>query len=80
MKRTGDGEYDMVGPKKAAPASAATTALLTIPFESDTLDPLKTRVRASLSLGHTHLYFDASFLMWMTKLGSESVGFKKRRQ
>lgn len=62
----------MVKLKETAHTAAATTALLTIPTEGETLDSFKTGVRAALSSDQTHLYVDTSFLMWMTKLGTQS--------
>lgn len=40
-----------------------------ITLESETPDAFTDRLRSSLSRGDTHVYFDTSFLMWLTKVG-----------
>ena len=46
--------------------------VLTIPSVTEGSADFKTRLAALISEPSTHIYIDASFLMWMTKIGSRS--------
>ena len=46
--------------------------VLTIPSVTESSSDFKERLVALISEQSTHIYIDASFLMWMTKIGSRS--------
>lgn len=51
---------------------AARTPLLTIPCETEDSAAFKARLLALIKDDSAHIYVDTSFLMWMTKIGSQS--------
>jgi PIN like domain len=46
--------------------------ILTIPCETEDSDAFKSRLLKLIRDERTHIYVDTSFLMWMTKIGSQS--------
>jgi PIN like domain len=48
------------------------TPLLTIPRETEDSAAFKARLSVLINEEKTHIYVDTSFLMWMTKIGSQS--------
>lgn len=46
--------------------------ILTIPFEAEDSAAFKSRLLSLIEDAKTHIYVDTSFLMWMTKIGSQS--------
>lgn len=46
--------------------------ILTIPCETETFDAFRSRLSLLIRDDKTHIYIDTSFLMWMTKIGSQS--------
>ena len=50
----------------------ARTPILTIPSETEGAADFRSRLAALIAEQSTHIYIDASFLMWMTKIGSSS--------
>src|SRR4051794_12817664 len=57
---------------RAAMTETARKPILTIPCETENSDAFKSRLLTLIRDERTHIYVDTSFLMWMTKIGSES--------
>ena len=73
----GTGQGDTVKPTLHSRIGSAVTQtlrvpILTIPSETEGSAAFKQRLAALISARSTHIYIDTSFLMWMTKIGSNS--------
>ena len=73
----GIGQGDTVKPTLHSRIGSAVTQtlrvpILTIPSETEGSAAFKQRLAALISAHSTHIYIDTSFLMWMTKIGSNS--------